>query len=171
MPPDNISFRLATEADRSALGILLHETNQHYWGALNGAETLSRNAADEIVSGRSGCQAVLACVDDAACGFATFTVLHPALNASGTFIMKDLFVSKQARGLGLGGHFMRHLARMAVDMGCRRFDWTAETDNPRALAFYEELGAQLVAEKVYFRFCDDDLDSFIGSDGLLKKPA
>jgi ribosomal protein S18 acetylase RimI-like enzyme len=32
-----------------------------------------------------------------------------------------------------------------------RFDWTAETDNPEALHFYDGLGARRVAEKVYYR--------------------
>ncbi|KMW57175.1 YbjA protein [Candidatus Rhodobacter oscarellae] len=77
--------------------------------------------------------------------------------------MKDLFVSERARGTGLGNLFMRHLARHAVELGCHRFDWTAETDNPRAVAFYDDLKAERVAEKVYFRFSDANLRAFAGT--------
>jgi hypothetical protein len=41
---------------------------------------------------------------------------------------------------------MGFLARLAVERGCVRFDSTAETDNPEALAFYDRLGAGRVAE-------------------------
>lgn len=77
--------------------------------------------------------------------------------------MKDLFVSKGARGSGLGEQFMRYLAKHAVELGCHRFDWTAETDNPRAVAFYDELNASRVEEKVYFRFSDVKLRAFADS--------
>lgn len=78
--------------------------------------------------------------------------------------MKDLFVSKNARGIGLGNQFMRYLARYAVELGCLRFDWTAEIDNPRAIAFYDELRASRIVEKVYFRFSDEKLREFAFTD-------
>jgi ribosomal protein S18 acetylase RimI-like enzyme len=64
---------------------------------------------------------------------------------------------KVARGQGVGRALMGFLARLAVQRGCVRFDWTAETDNPEALAFYDRLGAGRVAEKVYYRFDGDRL--------------
>ncbi len=75
--------------------------------------------------------------------------------------MKDLFISRRVRGGGLGRQFMVHIASLALSMGCRRFDWTAETDNARALAFYDDLGASRIDEKVYFRFDDAGLEAFV----------
>lgn len=77
--------------------------------------------------------------------------------------MKDLFVVKAARGLGIGRKMMLHLAKMAHDLGCKRFDWTSERDNPKAVAFYDSLGADRVVEKVYFRFCGGRLGKFAKS--------
>jgi len=59
---------------------------------------------------------------------------------------------------------MRFLARLAVERGCVRFDWTAETDNPDALGFYDRLGARRVADKVYYRFDGEALQRLATSD-------
>jgi ribosomal protein S18 acetylase RimI-like enzyme len=54
---------------------------------------------------------------------------------------------------------MAFLARLALERGCGRFDWTAETDNPETLAFYDRLGARRVEEKVYYRFDGEALNA------------
>ena len=75
-----------------------------------------------------------------------------APSLGGQLFMKDLFVAPEARGRGAGQALMEFLARLALARGCVRFDWTAETSNPAALAFYDRLGARRIEEKVYFRF-------------------
>ena len=52
---------------------------------------------------------------------------------------------------------LAHLAALAVARGCVRLDWTAETDNPGALAFYDRIGAKRITEKVYFQLDGDAL--------------
>lgn len=160
MTLSKLEFRFAEPKDHGALAELMLEANRHYWGEMDGAAEMTSKAADALVSGRSGCQAVVADSAGVLKGFATVSVLHPAPNENGTLFMKDLFVSEAARGTGLGARFMRHLAKHALELGCHRFDWTAETDNPRAVAFYDDLNASRVDEKVYFRFSDTELQAF-----------
>ena len=163
MELSKFEFRFAELQDSDALAELMLEANRHYWGAADGAAEMTSKAAHALVNGQSGCRAVVACDAGVLKGFATVSILHPAPNESGTLFMKDLFVSKNTRGVGLGERFMRHLAKYAVELGCQRFDWTAETDNPRAVAFYDELKASRVREKLYFRFSDTDLKAFAGA--------
>ena len=59
---------------------------------------------------------------------------------------------------------MGHLARLALKRGCSRLDWTAETDNPDAIAYYERLGVPRLEEKVYFRLDGVRLAAFAGGD-------
>ena len=153
-------IRFAEAKDEAVLAELLLSANQHYWGTSDGAEGMTKAAASALIDGRSGCRALIARVDGQPAAFATLTILHPALNEHGTLFMKDLFVVKAARGLGVGHQIMLHLAKMAYDLGCQRFDWTAERDNPKALEFYDALGADRVDEKVYFRFSGDELSKF-----------
>ncbi|MEM6974631.1 MAG: GNAT family N-acetyltransferase [Pseudomonadota bacterium] len=153
-------FRVAADRDREALATILLEANQHYWGSDTQASEMTARAAEALLSGGSGCQAILAFRAGAALGFATVSILHPAPSEHGTLFMKDLFISADARGQGLGTLFMRFLAQHAIELGCHRFDWTAESDNPRAIAFYDDLAASRVREKVYFRFSGADLRAF-----------
>ena len=166
MGKSELEFRFAEAHDHAALAGLLLEANHHYWGEREEAGEMTFKAATALVNGSSGCRAVLAWHAGIPKGFATIAILHPALNEHGTLFMKDLFISNQARGTGIGNRFMRHLAQVAVALGCRRFDWTAETDNPRAIAFYDELGAARVVEKVYFRLSENRLHEFssVGDD-------
>ena len=79
-------------------------------------------------------------------------MLYPAPGPAGQLFMKDIFTLAEARGRGIGQALMAFLAKLAIPRGCSRFDWTAETDNPDAVDFYDRLGARRVAEKVYYRF-------------------
>ncbi len=95
--------------------------------------------------------------------FASYSILYPAPRLSGQLFMKDLFVSKRARGQGLGRALMVYLAREALDKGCLRMDWTAESTNPNAGRFYQAMGAALIEEKQYFRFEGEQLQRFAKS--------
>ncbi|MBD8451235.1 GNAT family N-acetyltransferase [Serratia rubidaea] len=93
-------------------------------------------------------------------GFATFTVMFPAPKCSGQVYMKDLFTSAEVRGQGVGKSLMGFIAAFAIEHGCMRFDWTAETTNPKAAEFYLSLGASLIEEKQYFRLEHQNLATF-----------
>lgn len=93
-------------------------------------------------------------------GFATFTLMFPAPKCSGQAYMKDLFTSAAVRGQGVGKSLMRFIAAFAIEHGCTRFDWTAETTNPKAAEFYLSLGASQLEEKQYFRLDHQCLVTF-----------
>ena len=156
--------RIADEGDLDVVAALFRATNQHYWGAQEGAEAAARRAAEALVQGRSNCLALLGWLNGRAVAYATFAILHPGPTEHGVLFMKDLFVLDDERGNGLGEAMMRKLAVLATERRCSRFDWTAETSNPRAIAFYDLLSAERVEEKAYFRFSGENLARFAGSD-------
>jgi len=156
-PPAVIDVRLAAPADREQLVALFHAMEVHYWGAAAPSQAAMARHVDEAVLAFRSCEIALAERAGRAVGLATFAVLYPAPGLGGQLFMKDLFALAEARGQGVGRALMRFLASLAVERGCVRFDWTAETDNPKALSFYDRLGAGRVAEKVYYRFEGDSL--------------
>ena len=160
MTDSELSTRLAGPDDLDLVTELLLATNQHYFGPQEGATTGARRAAEALLGGEADCRMLLGFQNSIAVAYATFAIVYPAPSDRGSLFMKDLFVTEAARGQGAGETMMRVVARIAHGRGCDRFDWTAETDNPRALAFYDRLAAKRVTEKVYYRFAQEDLARF-----------
>ena len=157
-----VDVKLATPADGEALVDLFHAMDVHYWGAAAPSRAAMARHIEGLLPFRS-CEIAVARQDDRPVGLATFAVLYPAPGLGGQLFMKDLFTIAQVRGQGIGRMIMRFLARLAVERGCVRFDWTAETDNPDALGFYDRLGARRVTEKVYYRFGGEELRKLAAS--------
>lgn len=65
--------------------------------------------------------------------------------------LEDLFVRPSARGLGLGEALLRAVARVAVERGCPRMDWSVLDWNEPAIGFYKRLGAEPMSEWTTFR--------------------
>jgi len=64
--------------------------------------------------------------------------------------LEDLFVYPAYRGRGIGRALLCHLAGIARDRGCGRFEWAVLDWNAPALRFYEGLGATLMPD---WRIC------------------
>jgi GNAT superfamily N-acetyltransferase len=159
----SITVRPAGADDAAQLAELFHVLFVHYWGdAAPDPTEMARHVSRDVLP--SGCEIAIAERDGRAVGLATFAVLYPGPGLGGEVTMKDLFVRDEARGTGAGRALLQYLARVALTRGCLRLDWTAETDNPAALAFYDRLGARRVTEKVYYRLDEDQLKRW--ADGL-----
>jgi len=59
-----------------------------------------------------------------------------------TIIMKELFVSDAARGLGVGRLLLQRVAARALELDCPRLQWTVLSTNLRAKKFYSEAGGK-----------------------------
>ena len=74
-------------------------------------------------------------------------------------------VSPASRGIGAGKRLLRHLARVAVEEGCGRFEWSVLDWNQPAIDFYQSIGARPQAEWVRYRMHGEALTGFAaGSD-------
>ena len=158
--PPALVTRFAVPADAALLAGLFLATWRHYWGDGVDRGEASHRAAAAVLGDPAGCRVLLAFQDGQAVAYGSFAILYPGPTGEGVLFMKDLFVLDGARGRGIGAAMMRRIAALAVERGCPRFDWTAETGNPRALAFYDDLKAPRVEEKVYYRLTGDRLAAF-----------
>lgn len=78
--------------------------------------------------------------------------------------LEDLYVTPEARGSGAGTALLRHLAGVAIDRGCARFDWAVLDWNTPALEFYKSLGAVALTEWQLHRVSGDALARLAGRD-------
>jgi GNAT superfamily N-acetyltransferase len=65
--------------------------------------------------------------------------------------LEDLFVRQEFRGKGIGKNLLLHLARLAVQDNCGRFQWQVLDWNTPSIRFYESLGAQWMKEWLTMR--------------------
>jgi GNAT superfamily N-acetyltransferase len=72
--------------------------------------------------------------------------------------LEDIFVRPAARGRGIGRALLERLARIAVERGCGRMEWSVLDWNQPAIGFYRTLGAVAMDEWTVFRLTGDALE-------------
>lgn len=105
------------------------------------AELFCKRPVIEAVIGWEGGRAV---------GFALFFHNFSTFLTRRGIYLEDLFVVPEARGRGYGKALMLHVARLAVERGCGRFEWAVLDWNRPAIDFYESLGATVLSD---WRIC------------------
>jgi GNAT superfamily N-acetyltransferase len=79
--------------------------------------------------------------DEVAVGFALFFHNYSTFLGRPGLYLEDLFIEPPYRGRGYGKALMVHLAKLAVERGCGRFEWSVLDWNQPSIDFYRTLGA------------------------------
>ena len=90
-------------------------------------------------------------------GFALFFHNYSTFLAKPGIYLEDLYVTPEARGLGIGKKLLRHLAQLALARDCGRLEWWVLDWNESALNFYRRLGAVPMDEWTVQRVTGDAL--------------
>ena len=75
-------------------------------------------------------------------GFALFFPTFSTFLGKPGIYLEDLFVQPDCRGKGFGKQLLSCLARIAVERGCGRLEWSVLDWNEPAINFYHALGAK-----------------------------
>lgn len=145
-------IRLAASGDVPAIAGLLADVDRFYGDpvevdAIARAEQVTRLLFRPVPV---AC-VLLAWDGPAAVGLAAYSFLWPAVGATPSLYLKELYVVASRRGQGLGRLLMRRLRDIAEAEGCSRLEWTADQDNHAARAFYTRLGIEPTATKLFYR--------------------
>jgi GNAT superfamily N-acetyltransferase len=84
-------------------------------------------------------------------GFALFFHNYSTFVGKRGIYLEDLFVLPEYRGKGIGRALLVHLARLAVDRRCGRFEWSVLDWNKPAIDFYRRLGAREMSDWRIYR--------------------
>jgi GNAT superfamily N-acetyltransferase len=91
-------------------------------------------------------------------GFAIwFSTYSTFLSRPGIYL-EDLFVLPAWRGKGIGRALLRHLARIAVERGCGRIEWSVLDWNETAIRFYRGIGARPMDQWTVYRLTGEAID-------------
>lgn len=106
---------------------------------------------------RPGAAAVVASWAGAAAGFALYFHNFSTFLGKPGLYLEDLFVRPEFRGRGVGKALLIHLARLAVQSDCGRFEWAVLDWNRPSRDFYESLGAKANPSWINYRISGEDL--------------
>ena len=121
------------------------DLNEHLFGARPYAEVLLAEEGARVV------------------GFALFFHNFSTFLARPGLYLEDLFVRPERRGQGHGQALLSALAKLALERGCGRFEWSVLDWNEPALRFYRKLGATPMKEWTVQRVTGDALRKLAGA--------
>jgi GNAT superfamily N-acetyltransferase len=157
----DLAIRFATPADVPTI--------LHFIRALARYEKLeSEVVADEpglhatLFGARPAAEVLLAELAGAPVGFALFFSSYSTFLGRPGLYLEDLFVEPDARGRGIGLALMSALARITLERGWGRFEWSVLDWNTPSLEFYAALGAVPQKSWIIHRIVDAPLAALAG---------
>ena len=105
---------------------------------------------ETLFGAKPAAEVVLAFEGDESVGFAVFSPNFSTFLGKPGLYLEDLYVRPEFRGRGHGRALLRHLATLALERGCGRFEWTVLDWNESAIEFYRRQGAEVLPQ---WRIC------------------
>ncbi|MFL6113318.1 MAG: GNAT family N-acetyltransferase [Catenulispora sp.] len=143
----------ATVDDVEAISELLDEVDRFYGDPGDEPrEERNRQVYDALFGPTPAARALLVKDEEGrTIALASYSFLWPAAGATRSLYLKQLYVSEEHRGGGIGELLMEALYAEAERAGCSRVEWTADRENPDVQRFYERLGAAADNRKIFYR--------------------
>jgi GNAT superfamily N-acetyltransferase len=150
-------IRAATASDTSILLDLIRglAEYEHLSHLVNATEAGLRDA---LFGAHPGAEALLAFDGEEAVGFAVYFHNFSTFLGRRGLWLEDLFVTPARRHQGFGRALFLHVARIAHERGCGRFEWAALDWNEPAIRFYKSMGAVALDDWTTYRVTGDALE-------------
>jgi GNAT superfamily N-acetyltransferase len=155
-PASGIRIAPATERD-AALILEFINGLAEYERLAHAVIATEQDVRESLFGAKPGAEVVIAYVNAEPAGFALFFHNYSTFLARRGLYLEDLFVKPELRGLGVGRKLLSHLARLAIERGCGRFEWSVLDWNEKAIRVYESVGAEPMSEWTVFRLSGDPL--------------
>ena len=118
---------------------------------LSHAVTGSPASLEEHLFGKQTyAEAILAQLEAQVVGFALFFNNYSTFLTQPGIYLEDIVVLPEYRGQGIGKALLSYIAKLAVERGCGRLEWSVLDWNSPAIAFYQRMGACILEE---WRIC------------------
>ena len=155
-------LRRATPYDLDTIIELIHGLAE-YEGEPDAVRLEREEFANHLFGERRYAEVILAETEAGAnAGFALFFHNFSTWTGKPGIYLEDLFVRPELRGRGYGKAMLVELARIAVDRGCGRLEWSVLDWNEPSIGFYKSLGAVPMDEWTVFRVSGAALEQLAG---------
>jgi GNAT superfamily N-acetyltransferase len=148
--PAGFSIRPATRDDVPAILAFIHALAE-FENLTHEVTATEDKLRVELFGPTPQAEVLLACEDGKPVGFALFFHNFSTFLSRAGLYVEDLFILPEHRGKGYGRALMLHLAKVARERGCGRFEWAVLDWNQRAIDFYKSLGAEPMSQWIIQR--------------------
>ncbi|MFD7286888.1 GNAT family N-acetyltransferase [Streptomyces sp. NPDC059863] len=150
-------IRTATPADVPVIRAMIRELAE-YEKALDEARATEEQLREALFGERPAAYAHIAETEDGEpVGFALWFLNFSTWRGACGIYLEDLYVRPERRGGGHGKALLTELARICVERGYERLEWSVLDWNEPSIAFYRSLGAVPQDEWTVFRLTDGAL--------------
>ncbi len=160
-PDPTTVLRFATEDDTAQILDFIRQLA--VYEKMEDEVVADENRIRETLFGeRRSAEVVIASHDGEPAGFALFFHNYSTFLGRPGVYLEDLFVIPKLRGRGIGKILLATLARIAVERGCGRLEWSVLDWNEPAIRFYRRLGAKPMDGWTVFRVTGETLEELAG---------
>ena len=151
-----ITTREATAADMPLIAQLIRGLAE-YEGLSHAVRMDEAVLEHHLFGPRPMAEVLIGELDGVPSGFALFFHNFSTFEGHPGVWLEDLFVLPPARRSGLGRKLLGEVARIAVERGCARMEWSVLDWNMMAINFYRSLGARPLTDWTTMRLDSDSL--------------
>jgi GNAT superfamily N-acetyltransferase len=153
-----LTIRPATPNDISEILKLIRELAE-YEKLADHVVVTAEDLLRDGFSGQPFFHVLMAEWNDEAAGYALYFFNYSTFRGRPGLFLEDLFVRPQFRKKGIGKALLIHIAKIAVEKKCARFEWQVLDWNTPSIEFYKSLGAVVMKEWLTMRVAGEALET------------
>ena len=154
--PD-FNIRPATENDVATILALIRDLAE-YEHLSHEVEATEEDIHRYLFGDRPVAEALIGEHAGTAVSFALFFYNFSTFLGKPGIYLEDLYVKPAYRKNGFGRQMLAHIARLATERNCGRFEWSVLDWNEPAIRTYDRLNAQPMKEWILYRLTGEALD-------------
>ena len=124
MPDDDLLIRPATQVD-AALLVEFIRALADYEKLLDEVVATEESVSESLFGEKPAAEALIGEWEGEPAAFAVYFQNFSTFTGRAGLYLEDLFVKPEYRERGIGKGMLKHLAKIAVERGCPRFEWIA----------------------------------------------
>jgi GNAT superfamily N-acetyltransferase len=149
------NFRFATENDIPLILDFIKKLAEYE--KMTSQVVATESLLREWIFEKKKAEVIFALEDEKEVGFALFFHNFSTFLGRAGIYLEDLYVYPEYRGRGHGKGLIKELARIAIERGCGRLEWSCLDWNTPSIDFYLSLGAEQMSEWTGYRFEGESL--------------
>lgn len=152
---NSVSFRYAAPEDAALILEFIRALAEYE--QMSDEVVATEELLEEWIFEKKKAEVLFAVAEGTEVGFALFFHNFSTFLGRAGIYLEDLFVKPQYRGRGYGKATLKQLAKIAVERGCGRLEWSCLDWNQPSIDFYLSMGAQQMSDWTGYRLAGDAL--------------